>query len=108
MNNHLVSLYLKQPGDVLAHVQSTNGDVWPRDVVEMDENSVVVPLTRIDVELEPTNAEVVGGTDGHPMHRKASVLFREELEVVAGRVRYRAGKGQGGAISDRVPDVAPV
>jgi len=108
MSVHRVSLYLKQPGDVLAHVQSTNGDAWPRDVEERDAAGAVVPLTRIDVELEPTAAEIAAGTKGRPQHRKASVLFREELEMVAGKVRYRAGRGEGGAIRDRVPVALPV
>ena len=108
MSVHRVSVYLKQPGDVLAHVQSTNGDVWPRDVEERDAAGAVVPLTRIDVELEPTAAEIADGVDGRPVHRKAAVLFNEELEVVGGRVRYRAGRGAGGTIGDRVPDRAPV
>ena len=108
MSVHRVSVYLKQPGNVLAHVQSTNGDVWPRDVEERDAAGVVVPLTRIDVELEPTAAEIAEGDNGRPVHRKASVLFQQELEVVGGRVRYRAGEGRGGAINDRVPDRAPV
>lgn len=103
---HRVSVYTK--AGVLAHVQSTNSDEWPRDVIEMDENSVVVPLIRIDVELEPTAVEIADGVNGRPAHRKASVLFREELEIVGGRVRYRAGRGAGGSIGDRVPDRAPV
>ena len=103
---HRVSVYVK--AGAIAHVQSTNSDVWPRDVEERDAAGALVPLTRIDVELEPTAAEIAEGTKGRPEHRKASVLFNEELEIVGGRVRYRAGRGAGGAISDRVPDAAPV
>lgn len=103
---HRVSVYTK--AGVLAHVQSTNSDLWPRDVEERDAAGVVVPLTRTDVELEPTAAEIADGVSGRPVHRKASVLFQQELEMVGGRIRYRAGKGAGGAINDRVPDVAPV
>ena len=103
---HRVSVYTK--AGVIAHVQSTNSDEWPHDVREFDLNGVETPLVRVDVELEPTPEEIAESTDGRPVHRKASVLFREELEIVGGRIRYRAGKGAGGAISDRVPDVAPV
>ena len=99
MNNHRVSVYTR--AGVLAHVQSTNGDEWPRDLTERDSNGVVIPLDRIDVELEPTEAEVENGVNDRPTPRRAGVLFRKELEVVAGKVRYRAGEGAGGAIHDR-------
>ncbi len=102
---HRVSVYTK--AGVIAHVQSTNGDEWLRDVVETDQNGVVVPLVRIDVELEATNAEVVNGTNGRPTHRSASVLFQKELEVVGGRVRYRVGEGEGRPIRDRAPVELP-
>lgn len=103
---HRVSVYLK--AGVLAHVQSTNSDLWPLDVQEFDVVGAEIPLVRIDVELEPTEAEIAEGVNGRPVHRKASVLFRQELEVVGGRVRYRPGEGQGRGIGDRVPVVLPV
>lgn len=106
MRNHLVSVYLK--AGAITHVQSTNGEPWPADVVEFDPAGVVVPLVRIDVELEPTAAEIANGEADHPAPRPASVLFGKELEVVAGKVRYRAGEGAGGTISDRVLVVLPV
>ena len=99
MSVHRVSVYTK--AGVVAHVQSTNGDEWPGDVVETDRNGVAIPLDRIDVELEPTEAEIASGSDGRPQHRRASVLFQKELEVVQGRVRYRAGQGQGRTIAIR-------
>ncbi len=99
MNNHRVSVYTR--AGVLAHVQSTNGDKWPGDLKETDANGVEIPLVRIDVELEPTNAEVVDSTNGRPAPRRAAVLIEKELEVVAGKVRYRAGEGAGGRIIDR-------
>ena len=99
MNNHLVSVYTR--GGVMAHVQSTNGDQGPPDVVETDAAGAVVPMVRIDVELEPTADEIADGVNGRPAQRRAGDLFRKELEVVAGKVRYRAGKGSGGAIRDR-------
>jgi hypothetical protein len=61
----------------------------------------------MDVELEPTAAEVADGTNGRPVHRRATVLFEKELEVSAGKVRYRAGEGKGGAIVDRVVAAVP-
>lgn len=103
--NHLVSVYLK--GGVIAHVQSTNGDEWPRDVKEFDENNVAIPLARVDVTLEPTAEEIAKAVNGRPKHRSAAVLFQEELELVAGKVRYRAGKGQGRAIRDRAAVAIP-
>ena len=105
MNNHRVSVYTR--AGVIAHVQSTNGDQWPPDVVETDSAGAVVPMVRIDVELEPTNAEVIAGANGRPAPRSAGDLFRKELEVVAGKVRYRAGKGSGGAIVDRAVTERP-
>ena len=99
MSVHRVSVYTK--AGILAHVQSTNGDEWPGDVIETDKDGVQTPLVRIDVELEPTAAEIANGTPGQPASRRASVLFQKELEVVAGKVRYRAGEGAGGAIVDR-------
>ncbi len=96
---HRVSVYTHL--GVLKHVQSTNSDEWPRDVVETDLNGVVLPLVRIDVELEATAQEVRDGVNARPQHRRASRLFQKELEVVGGRVRYRAGEGDGGAINDR-------
>lgn len=100
MKNHLVSVYVR-PDNTIGHVQSTNGDEWLGDVTERGEDGVAHPLTRMDVELEPTAAEIRDSVNGRPKHRRAGVLFREELEIVAGKVRYRAGKGEGGAINDR-------
>lgn len=99
MNNHRVSVYAR--AGVIVHVQSTNGDEWPRDIIETDGSGVVIPMDRLDVELEPTNAEVIDGSNGRPAHRRAKVLLDKELEVVGGKVRYRAGEGAGGAIVDR-------
>lgn len=99
MSVHRVSVYMR--GSVLAHVQSTNGDQWPRDVVETDAAGVVTPLVRIDVVLEPTAAEITDATHGRPAHRNAAALFQKELEVVDGKVRYRAGEGAGGSIVSR-------
>lgn len=103
MNFHRVSVYLR--AGVLAHVQSTNGDQWLPELVETTAAGVVVPMDRIDVELEPTAAEIENSTHGRLAPRSAAVLFHEELEVVAGKVRYRAGKGEGRAIRDRVAAV---
>jgi hypothetical protein len=99
MNNHHVSVYTR--AGILSHVQSTNGDQWPPDLIETDSNGAIIPLVRFDVELAPTNAEVVAGVNGHPAPRSAAVLFHKELEVIAGKVRYREGKGAGGAIVRR-------
>lgn len=96
---HRVSVYTR--AGVLAHVQSTNGPEWPRDVKEFDSAGVEVPLVRVDVELEATTAEIAESVNGQPTHRKASVLFQKELEISGGRVRYRTGEGDGGAIKDR-------
>ncbi len=106
MNFHLVSVYTR--AGVLAHVQSTNGDEWPLDITEYDAAGVPTPLVRIDVELEPTAAEVAGGKDEHPAPRRAGVLFKKQLEVVAGKVSYRAGEGDGGAIRDRGAAALPI
>ena len=106
MMEHHVSVYLN--GGVIAHVQSTNGDGWPRDVKEFDANGFEIPLVRIDAVLEPTAAEIEKGSNGHPAPRPASVLFQKELRVVAGKISYRAGEGAGGAIGDRVPVEIPV
>lgn len=100
MKDHLVSVYTR--AGVLAHVQSTNGDEWPRDVQEFDSAGVLVPLDRIDVTLEPTAAERAGAVDARPLPRSAGALFRTELEVIGGKVRYRSGQGEGRAIRDRV------
>ena len=105
MSVHRVSVYTR--AGVLAHVQSTNGDEWPLDLVERKAGGGIIPLVRKDVELEPTADEIKDGTDGRPLHRRASVLFAKELEVVAGEVRYRAGEGAGGAINDRVAAEPP-
>ncbi len=102
---HRVSVYTR--AGVIAHVQSTNGDQWPPDLEERDGAGVVVPLVRIDVVLEPTAREIADGLNGHPALRSASDLFNKELEVAAGRIRYRAGEGSGGAIVDRVVAALP-
>ena len=100
MKNHLVSVYVR-PDGTIGHVQSTNGDEWSGDMKETGADGVDIPLTRIDVELEPTNEEVKNSVNGRPKHRRAGVLFREELEHVGGVIRYRAGKGKGGKILNR-------
>ncbi len=105
MNNHRVSVYTL--AGVMTHVQSTNGDLWPPDVTESLADGTPVPLTRIDVELEPTADEIAGGVNGRPAPRSAGDLFRKDLEVIAGKVRYRPGKGSGGAISDRTVAALP-
>ena len=99
MKYHLISVYTR--AGVLAHVQSTNGDQWPPNVVETDSNGVVTPLVRIDVEVEPTAREIANSANSRLVPRSAAVLFTKELEVVAGKVRYRAGEGAGGAIVSR-------
>ena len=106
MKNHLVSVYVRPDGKI-GHVQSTNGDAWPGDVVETAEDGSNLPLTRIDVELEPTADEIRDSVNGRPKSRRAGVLFREELEHVGGVIRYRAGKGEGGRISGRAPVEIP-
>ena len=103
---HRVSVYTD--AGVLAHVQSTNGPEWPNAVRAFDSSFVEIPLVRIDVEVEATAREVTDSTNGQPAPRKASRLFREQLEVVGGRVRYRPGEGDGGRISDRAIVVAPI
>ncbi len=97
---HRVVVNLR-PGNVIAHVQSTNGDEWPRKITESDKNGVALPLTRILLELEATPEEVAAGSNGRPAGRAASVLFHSELEFAAGKIRYRAGSGQTGAITER-------
>lgn len=106
MNNHLVSVYLK--AGVIAHVQSTNGPEWPRDVVEMDQNQNVIPLQRVDITIEPTPEEIAEAVHEQPRHRSASALFRDQLEFVGGVVRYRVGLNIPGKIASRIPDMAPV
>lgn len=106
MMEHKVSAYTR--AGVFAHVQSTNGPEWPRDVQEFDPNGIEVALVRIDAVLEPTAEEITNGENDQPVPRPASVLFQKELEIVGGRVRYRAGEGAGGAIDDRVPVALPV
>lgn len=98
---HRVVVYLK--ANVIAHVQSTNGDAWPGVVEERDPNGVNVPLRRIELELEPTQEEIDKGENGRPQFRKASALFNDELEydVPSGRVRYRADSGRDGKIDPR-------
>lgn len=98
---HRVVVYLR--AGVIAHVQSTNGPEWPRDVKELDIDGVEVPLRRIELELEATPEEIAEGESGQPRHRKASALFRDELEFDApsDRVRYRAGSGRDGKIELR-------
>lgn len=100
---HRVVVYLRAD-NTLAHVQSTNGSEWPGLLVERDKDFVVVPLRRIELELEPTNAEVIDGTNGHPQHRKASALFNDELEydAIGDKIRYRADSGRAERITERV------
>lgn len=99
---HRVAVYLR--GNVMAHVQSTNGHELPGPVRELDKNGVETPLRRIELEIEATPEEVEQGTNGQPRHRKASALFRDELEydAQADRIRYRAGAGRDGAITVRL------
>ena len=96
---HRVVVYLK--GSVITHVQSTNGPEWPNPLRELDIDGVEVPLRRIELEIEATQEEIAEGTSGQPRHRKATVLFRDELEydAVGDRIRYRAGAGRDGAIT---------
>ncbi len=101
-NIHRVVVYLKSPGNVLAHVQSTNGDEWPRPIVEMDGSGVVVPMRRIELEIEATPEELAGGTTDHPQHRSAADLFRKELEYVGNQIQYKTGAGRTGTIKERV------
>lgn len=106
---HRVVVYLRPP-QVIAHVQSTNSEDWPRLIHEWDKNGVELPLTRIELEVEATQEEIDAGENGRPRHRKASVLFREELEydIPSGKVRYRVGQGGGGAINPHIPVALPV
>lgn len=97
---HRVVVNLR-PGNEIAHVQSTNGDEWPRKISETDKDGVEVPLRRILLELEATPEEVAAGKHGRPAGRAASVLFHSELEFSGGRIRYRADSGQVGAITER-------
>lgn len=99
---HRVVVYLHADLS-LAHVQSTNGSEWPGLVTEHDEFKVEIPLRRIELELEPTQAEIDGGENGQPRHRRAGVLLREELmfDALSDKVRYRPGKGEGGKIEPR-------
>jgi hypothetical protein len=92
---HRVVVYLRAD-NTLAHVQSTNGSEWPGLLVERDKDQAVVPLRRIELEIEPTNAEVVAGTNGRPAHRKASALYNDELEYDAqgDQIRYRLDSGR--------------
>ena len=92
MRNHLDSVYLK--AGAIAHVQSTTGDHLPREVIEFDEKRLKIPLTRIDLELEPDAEEIREGKAGRPRHRKASDLFQNELEFRGGKVRYRRDAGR--------------
>lgn len=89
------------PGNVIAHVQSTNGDEWPREITETDEDGNETPLVRIFLELEPTPEEIEAGENGRPAHRSASSLFNTELEISGGKIRYRADSGRTGAITVR-------
>ncbi len=97
---HRVVVNLR-PGNVIAHVQSTNGDEWPRKIVETDKDGNEVPLTRILLELEATPEEVAAGKNDRPLGRAASVLYHSELEFSGGKIRYRAGSGQTGKITER-------
>lgn len=88
----------------MAHVQSTNGPEWPKMVRERDKDGVEVPLRRIELEIEATPEEIEQGTNGQPRHRKASILFHDELEydAQADQIRYRARAGQDGVIRERL------
>lgn len=99
---HRVVVYLLADLSI-AHVQSTNGSVWPGVVVAHDELKVEIPMRRMELELEATNEEVNEGEFGQPRHRSASVLFRDELlfDAPSDRVRYRPGKGEGRRIEPR-------
>lgn len=99
---HRVVVYLLADLSI-AHVQSTNGSQWPGVVVAHDEFDVEIPMRRIELELEPTQAEIDEGKFGQPRHRTAGVLFNTELEfdALSDKVRYRSGKGQGGKIEPR-------
>lgn len=109
MRKHLVSVYLR--GDVILHLQSTNGDVWLSDVLEIGSGGIEVPLRRVNVILEPTADEIAQGSDGRPLHRSASKLFNEELEFVRGiegedgKVVYRSGSPQFGEDIQEVGEV---
>ncbi len=97
---HRVVVYLRADQS-LAHVQSTNGDVWPGPLEERDRDGVVLPLRRIELELEATAEEMDAGENERPRHRKAAALFRDELEYDAGSdaIRYRASSRQRGRIT---------
>ncbi len=105
---HRVVVYLR-PDQSLAHVQSTNGDVWPGALEERDPNGIVLPLRRIELELEATAEEMDAGENERPRHRKAAVLFRDELEYDAGSdaIRYRASSGQRGRITKHAAGATP-
>lgn len=99
---HRVVVYL-HPDETIAHVQSTNGPTWPGLVSETDDADVEVPLRRIELELEPTQAEIDDAEHGQPRHRNAGVLLRDELEydIPSAQVRYRSGRGLTGKIELR-------
>ena len=99
---HRVVVYL-HPDESIAHVQSTNGPTWPGLVAETDAAGVEVPLRRIELELEPTQAEMDASVRGQPRHRNAGVLMRDELEydIPSAQVRYRSGRGLTGKIEPR-------
>lgn len=99
---HRVVIYLRAD-NTLAHVQSTNGSEWPGELVERDKDLVVVPLRRVELELEATPEEIAEGVNGHPRHRKASALYNDELEYDApsDRIRYRADAGRAEKITPR-------
>ncbi len=105
---HRVVVYLRADQS-LAHVQSTNGDEWPGLLEERDRDGVVLPLRRIELELEATPEEMDAGENGRPRHRKAAVLYRDELEydIPGHRIRYRAGSRQTGKITERAAGVLP-
>ncbi len=101
---HRVVVYLR-PDRSLAHVQSTNGDQWPGLIEERDKAGNLQPLRRIELELEATPEEVAAAENERPRHRKASALFRDELEYDPGRdsIRYRPASGRRERIAERVP-----
>ncbi len=99
---HRVVVYLR--AGVLAHVQSTNGPKWPREITEQDLSGVVSPLRRIELEIDATPEEIAAGENDRPQHRTASDLFSKELEydALGDQIKYRAGAGRTGTIKERV------
>ena len=103
MMEHLVSAYIR--ANMIAHVQSTNGSVWLRDIEERDENQIIIPMRRVNLILAPTVEEIERGENGKPVHRKAAELFQKELEFTDGKVRYRIGLPQFGEEIQEIGEV---